>query len=96
MNDCLELEAYFSSNIPHNIYKLDGEVPKTVNSSETSYISPFCELKWFKLVIFWDEAAPLPDDVLNLGHNLELSVDVGPAMTTKIFTENVKVLHRST
>ena len=28
--DCLELEAYSSSNTAHEIHKLDGEVPKTV------------------------------------------------------------------
>ena len=37
-----------------------------------------------------------PDDVIKLGHYLELSIDVGPAMTTKILTENGQVLHRST
>ena len=34
-DDCLELEAYIRSNTAHKIYKLDGEVPKTVTSSET-------------------------------------------------------------
>ena len=34
--------------------------------------------------------------MLKLGHNLGLSIDVGPDMTTKIFTENGQVLHRST
>ena len=41
---CIELEAYIRSNTAHEIYKLDGEVPKTVMPGETSDISQFCEL----------------------------------------------------
>ena len=37
-----------------------------------------------------------PDNVLKLGHFLAPSIDVGPAMTAKILTENGGVLHRST
>ena len=51
-DDCLELEAYIRSNTAHEIYKLDGEVPKMVMSGETSNISQFCKLEWFKWVMF--------------------------------------------
>ena len=64
-------------------------------SGETSDISQFHELEWFKWVMFWDEIAPFPDDVLKLGHYLGPSIDVGPVMTTKILTQNGKVLYRS-
>ena len=30
--DCLELESYLRSNTAHGIYKLNGEVPKTIMS----------------------------------------------------------------
>ena len=59
-------------------------------------MSLFCELEWFKWVIFLDETAPFPDDVLKLGNYLGPSIDVGPAMTAKLLTENGQVLHRST
>ena len=49
---CLELEAYIRSNTMHKIYKLDGEVPNTVMSGETSDISQFCKLEWFEWVMF--------------------------------------------
>ena len=49
---CLELKAYIRSNTAHDIYKLDREVPETVMSGETSDISQFCKLEWFKWVIF--------------------------------------------
>ena len=51
-DDCLELEAYIRSNTAHDINKLDREVPKTVMSGENSNISKFCELEWFKWVMF--------------------------------------------
>ena len=38
-DDCLELEAIFRSNIAHYIYQLALEVPETVMSGETLYIS---------------------------------------------------------
>ena len=47
-DDCLELEAYIRSNTVPEIYKLDGEVPETVMSGETSDISQFCKLEWFE------------------------------------------------
>ena len=50
--DCLELEAYIRSNTTHEIYELDGEVPKRVMSGETLDISQFCELEWFEWVMF--------------------------------------------
>ena len=57
-------------------------------SEETSNISQFCKLELFEWVMFQDESAPFPDDMLKLGYYLELSIDVGPAMTAKIPTEN--------
>ena len=65
-------------------------------SGETLDISQFCKLEWFKWVMLWDEIALLPIYVLKLGCYLGSSIDVGPAMTAKILTENGQVLHRST
>ena len=50
-NDCLELESYIQSNTVYGIYKLDGEVPKTILSGETSD-SHFYEFEWFDQVMF--------------------------------------------
>ena len=90
------MEAYIRSNTAHKIYILDRKILETVMSGETSDISQFCELEWFELVMFCDKTAPLPDIMLKLGHYLGPSIDVGPAMTTKILMENGQVLHRST
>ena len=51
-DDYLELEAYIRSNTAYDVYKLDGEVPKMVMLGETSNISQFCKLEWFKWVMF--------------------------------------------
>ena len=45
--------------------------------------------------MFCDATASFPNDVLKLCHYLESSIDVSPAMTAKIHTENGQVLHRS-
>ena len=71
-----------------------GRYPKTVMSGETSNISQLCKLEWFKWVTFWDETSPFPDDALKLGHHLGPSIDVGPAVITKIITQNEQVLCR--
>ena len=68
------------------IYKFDGEVLEKVMSGKTSNISKFFKLEWFQWVMFGDETAPFPDDVLKLGHYLEPSIYVDPAITTKILT----------
>ena len=65
-------------------------------SVETSDISQFCKLEWFKWVMFQDETALFSDDMLKFSHYLGLSTNIGSAMTTKIFTENGQVLNRST
>ena len=94
--DCIELKAYMRSNNAHDINKLDKEVPEIVISGETSHISNFWESVWFEWVMFWDETAPFSDDVLKLSHYIGPSIDIGQAMTVKIFTENGQGLHRLT
>ena len=51
LDDCLELEFYIRSNTACSIYKLDGEVPDTIMSGETSDISQFCEFEWLEWVM---------------------------------------------
>ena len=51
-NDCLELESYIRSNTLHAIYKLDGDVSKSIMSGKMSNISQFSEFEWFEWVMF--------------------------------------------
>ena len=36
-------------------------------SDETSDISQFCKLEWFKWIMFWDKTAPYTNNVLKFG-----------------------------
>ena len=45
--------------------------------------------------MFWDKTAPFLDDIVNLGHYLGSIIDIGPAITAKIVTDNREVLHKS-
>ena len=38
-DDCIEFDSYIELNTTHGIYKLDGEVPKTLMSGKMSNIS---------------------------------------------------------
>ena len=51
-DDCVELEGFIHSNTAHDIFELNGEVPETLVSGETSDISQFCELEWYEWVKF--------------------------------------------
>ena len=53
-------------------------------SGETSCISQFWALEQFEWVMFQDETAPFPDDMLKLGLYLGQSIDLCPTMTAKI------------
>ena len=79
-DDCIELEAY----IRYNTYI---SLMETKISCKSSDISQFCKLEQFEWVMFWDETASFPDDMLKWGHYLGPGIDVGPAMTAKILTE---------
>ena len=46
--------------------------------------------------MYCDEVDTFPDDVLKLGHYLGPSIDIGPAMTAKILTQNGQLLHGAT
>ncbi len=80
----------------HDIFKLDREVPETIMSGETANISQFCEFGWYEWVKFCSTTVSFPEDPLVLGKYLGLSIDVGPAMTTKILTLTGEVVHCST
>ncbi len=47
-DDCLEYKAYVRSQTACDIFKLYGEVPKTMMSGKTANISQLCELGWYK------------------------------------------------
>jgi hypothetical protein len=94
--DAIELEAYVRSNTAHDIFILQGEVPETVMSGETSDISQFCEFAFCDWIMFRDQPVAFPDNNRVLGCYLGPAIDVGPALTTKILKANGEVVYRST
>ena len=92
----LEYESYVRSHTTHDIYRLDGHVPETSVSGETADISPFCEFGFWDWVKFRDHGVAFPDDALVLGKYLGPSIDVGPAMTSRVMKANGEIEDRST
>eukprot|EP00804_Cyclotella_cryptica_P027817 CCRYP_009226-RA/>CCRYP_009226-RA protein AED:0.27 eAED:0.33 QI:0/0/0/1/0/0/4/0/432 len=73
----LEYEAYVRSHTAHDIYRLDGRVPRQ-SSLETADISPFCEFGFWDWVKFSDQGVAFPGDALVLGKYLGPSIDPRP------------------
>jgi hypothetical protein len=71
--DAIELEAYVCSNTAHDIFILQGGVPETVMSGETSDISQFCEFAFYDWIMFRDQPVAFPDDNPVLGRYLGFS-----------------------
>ncbi len=93
---CLELEGLVRSNTALDIYELEGEVPETRLSGQTSDISPLAELGWYDWVKFWDKPLEYPNPPEALGRWLGPALDIGPAMTCKILKQNGQVINTST
>jgi hypothetical protein len=79
-----------------DIFILQGEVPETVMSGETSDISQFCEFAFYDWIMFRDQPVAFPDDNPVLGRYLGPAIDVGPALTAKILKANGEVVYRLT
>ncbi|KAL3786440.1 hypothetical protein HJC23_011021 [Cyclotella cryptica] len=92
----LEYKSYVRSHTVHGIYRLDGPVPETIVSGETANISPFCEFGFWDWVKFQDQGVAFPGDALVLGKYLGPSIDVGPAMTSRVMKANGEIEDRST
>ncbi len=92
----LEYKSYVCLHTAHDIYQLDGCVPKMVVSDETAYISPFCEYGFWDWVKFREDGVAFPDNRMVLCKYLGPSVDVGPAMMQCVMKANGKYEDRST
>ncbi len=56
----LEYESYVHSHTAHDIFQLDGHVPKTFVSDVTADISPFCEFGFWDWVKFREDGVAFP------------------------------------
>jgi hypothetical protein len=71
------------------MYKLNGEVPKTIMMGQTADISFICEFRWYEWVYFNEAQAQFPDDKVFLGNYLgPTDPEVGSVLTAKILKQN--------
>jgi hypothetical protein len=77
--------------VPKNTFELNGEVPETLVADQPSNISPFAELGWYQWIKYWDLNESFPYHKEVLGRWLGSSVNVGPAMTSKILKQVIHV-----
>jgi hypothetical protein len=94
-DDCIIREAYVRSHTSLDIYGLEGQVPERKIKGETVDISTIAEYAWYEWVKFRDTAAKFPVSKIQLGRDLVAAIDIGPAMTRKILTNNGIVMYRS-
>ncbi len=80
----------------NDIHCIDGEVPKTYMSRETADIGQFCDLAWYNWIMCSLVMIDYTDEPLHQGKYLTLTIDMGPAMPTKILQHNCKVVYQST
>eukprot|EP00804_Cyclotella_cryptica_P005993 CCRYP_000238-RA/>CCRYP_000238-RA protein AED:0.33 eAED:0.32 QI:0/0/0/1/0.66/0.5/4/0/340 len=76
----VECESYVRSHTAHDIYRLYG---------------PFCEFGFWNWVKFRDQGFAFPGHALVLGKYLGPSIDVGPAMTSRVVKANGEIEDRS-
>ena len=64
---CLKLETYIQLHTTLDNYKLQGQVPETIMSEQTTDISPFVELLYYAWVKSWDNLTTYPEHKEQLG-----------------------------
>jgi hypothetical protein len=78
----LELEAPVHSCTSNDIYTTAGQVPETIMTSDTAYISHITEFAWFDWVMFRDKVPGYPNNKMTLGRYLDPATDTGSALTS--------------
>ena len=77
---CIELEALIRSHTALYTYELQGQVPETLLSGQTTDISPFIEHEWYDFVKWFDHGSSFPEPKEVHGRWLGPSMDIGPVM----------------
>jgi hypothetical protein len=94
-DDCIIREAFVRSHTSLDIYGLEDQVPESNIKGETVDISTIAEYASYEWVKFRDIAAKLPVSKIQLGRDLGVAIDIGPAMTRKILKKNGSVMYIS-
>ena len=92
---CIELEALIRTHTALDIYDLQGQVPETLLSGQTTDKSPFIEHEWYNFVKWSDHGSSFPETTEVHGRWLGPSMDIGPAMCFKIIKLNGQIINLS-
>ena len=76
--------ALIRSHTVHTSYELQGEVPETIMTGQTAYISNICEYDWYEWLMFLDNVTSYPEDRRTLGRYIGPAIDVGSFLCYKI------------
>ena len=90
---CIELEAFIQSHTALDIYELRGQVTETLLSGLTADISPFIEHEWYNFVKWFDHGSSFPEPKEVHGRWLGPSMEIGPAMCSKIIKSNSQIIN---
>ena len=70
-------------------------MPETLLSGKTVDISPFIEHEWYYFVKWFDHGSSFPEPKEVHGRWLGPSMDIGPAMCSKIIKSNGQIIKLS-
>ena len=87
-DECPELESYIRWNTTHDMYKLNGEVPKIIMFGMTSDTNQFYIFIWFEWAMFQDDTEPYPYDHFKLSKYQMQSIHVSPVLMAKVLIRN--------
>ena len=88
--------ALIRSHIAHTAYELQVEVPETIMTGQTAYISNICEYDWYEWVMFLDSVTSYPEDRRTLGRYLGPAIDVGSSLCYNILKADVNISYQTT
>jgi hypothetical protein len=94
-DDCIIREAYVISHTSLDIFGLEGQVPESKVKGEIVDISTIAEYASYEWVKFRDTAAKFPVSKIQLGRDLGVAIDIGPAMAHNILKKNGSVMYRT-
>ena len=93
---CAELQAKIRCHTAHNIPTLNGQVPETVVTGNTAYISELVEFGWYQWVYYRDATTSFPLPKEAPGKYLGPSDNVGSRISMWILKQNGEIVSRTT
>jgi hypothetical protein len=94
-DDCIIREAYVRSHTSLDIFGLESQVPERNVKCKTVDVSTIPEYAWYEWVKFRDTAAKFPVSKIQMGRDLDATIDIGPIMEPNILKKNGSIMYRT-